>query len=420
MLDLELESQVLAAMIENKDCLDEGMIIVKKEFFYDSFYKAVFENLKSMYQENKHIDIITVHNQLGDLAKGHGISWMALKDALFSKKTFGYCVEKLNNLYLSRRLYELSQETISSIENGGEIKNIMANNEAKLYALSMQNDNAINIISPTQQAEQMLDTIMSRMEQKSNGGIKTSYGKLNLALNGGFLPGQLVILAAQTGKGKSAFAMNLMRDIAIIQKIPALYINTEMSKEQMDCRWATILTFDEKITHSKVAGGQLNDAEIQTVIQAMDKMHNSGFYSVNIPDLNINNLISTSRRFKAKVDAKVIVVDYVGRMDTTDSKLQEWQVFRQIAKRLKTLAQELQLTVIMLAQITEGEKLEGAKSMKNECDLYGYLRESTESELSDNGRKFNYRLVLDKNRDGQRLKIPLEFIGEKLTFRQEI
>ena len=415
--NINLEEQVLAAMLSDKDCIDEGMALLKDHHFGDKFNQLVFGRIRSMYEQDKFIDATTVYSELGELAKGRGTAWMILKDAFFSKGTFGYSVAGLEDARKKRVAVTMAQEIIKRAENGEEIASILQDAEATLYALEA-NEEATAIVTPQEQAASMLDTLAARMDKKSNGGIKTTYIRLNYATNGGFLPGQLIIFASKTGKGKTALAMNLMRDVSIIQKQPALYINTEMGKEQLDCRWMAILTDDEAITHSKIASGLLEEKEFNTVVGNIDRMHNSGFYSVTMPSLTISSLISTARRFKAKTKLKVLVVDYVGRMETTDGKLQEWQVFKTIAKRLKTLAQELDVAVIMLAQLSDEEKLEGAKAMKNEADLFGILREMTTEEMAK-FMGYNYFLVLDKNRDGKRIKIPLEFIGEKLTFRGE-
>ena len=79
------------------------------------------------------------------------------------------------------------------------------------------------------------------------------------------------------------------------------------------------------------------------------------------------------------------MVDYVGRLDTFDPQLKEHQVLKAVAKRLKTVAQELKLTVIMLAQLNDELKLAGAKAMRNEADLYAYLREMTPDEINEHG-----------------------------------
>ena len=69
--------------------------------------------------------------------------------------------------------------------------------------------------------------------------LYTSFNNLNYA-TGGFEKGDLVIMSAETGGGKSAFAMNICRDMGIMQKRPVFYLNSEMSKEQMALRWSAI------------------------------------------------------------------------------------------------------------------------------------------------------------------------------------
>jgi replicative DNA helicase len=170
------------------------------------------------------------------------------------------------------------------------------------------------------------------------------------------------------------------------------------------------------IFHSKIASGKLDDKEVSQVMKAFDVMNNSGFYSVTEPALTMQKLVSICRRYASQKKCRVIVVDYIGRMDTLDAKLQEWQVLKTAAKRLKTLAQELKATVIMLAQVNDDEKLEGARAMKNECDLYGYLRPLYADELATLA-EFNYCLSIEKNRSGPTRKIPLKFYSEILTFR---
>ena len=418
LINANTEAQVLAAMINDRECLDTGMALLRPDHFGDMLYRNIFIRMQAMYSAGKHIDTITVYEEAKDLARGQGTAWLMVKDATWSGGTFTYWTTRLTDLAQKRKLAHLARQIVIKIENDDPAAEILTDTESQLYAIGA-NSEAAPIVTPKDHAIKMLDTLAARMDKRSNGGICTSYVKLNYALNGGLLPGQLIIFAAQTGKGKTAFALNLMRDIAVVQKKAALYVNTEMGDEQIACRWMTILTDNPAITHTKIATGQLSPEEQRIVMESMERMHVSGFHSITIPDLTINTLVSTARRFKAQKELTVLVVDYVGRMDTTDPKMQEWQVYKSIAKRLKTLAQEQQIAVIMLAQVTEDEKLEGARAMKNECDLFGYLRDATAEELTKSGNRFNYVLALDKNRDGRRMKIPLQFNGEKMRFKGE-
>lgn len=416
MIDLNIESQTIAGMLNNQECLDIGVADLKDEWIYDNFYREVFKTIKSMYSDSKPVTATSVYKELGDIAKQKGTSWLILKDAFFRKSDLEYNIQKLNELYKTRELVKMSENVIRRAEQKENVRELLKDMENSLYSLTVSAGQE-KVVSPKECANRMLNTLEKRIEKKTDKAISTSYEMLNYAVNGGFRPeqGQLIILAAKTGKGKTAYAMNLMRDIAVVQKEPSLYINTEMSDEQIDCRWMTILTPDIDITHSKIATGDLTNIEQSKVMGSMEKIYQSGFHCINVPDLNMTKLISIAKRFKAQNKMKVMVVDYIGRMDTTDIKMPEHLVLKNIAKKMKTLAQELKITIIMLAQLNEDEKLEGAKSMKNEADLFAYLREAQGNELLEIA-PYNYFLVIDKNRDGKSMKLRLKFIGEKLTF----
>lgn len=410
MIDLELEQTILGTMCQAEECLTNGMARLKEEFFHDSFHRAIFKLIAGMYEKDMHVSVVTVATEGKKLFAKNNISWLAIRESFISSASFDSLIDKLIKQYQLRKMERIAVDIADRVKKGSDPDDIIKAVESKMY--TVLGDSKLNIVTPKEHAMRMLDTMGKRMDMQHNGGIYTAYGELNKALNGGFERGQLIILAAQTGKGKTAFAMNLMRDIAIRQRIPALYINTEMAEEQMDIRWMSMLG---GVDHYSVATGQIDAKQQNNIMTIINSMHTGGFYSVTEPDLTMNKLISICRRFTAQKKCRFIVVDYIGRMDTLDPKLKEWEVLKLAAKKLKTLAQQLGVTMLMLAQVNEAEKLEGARSMKNECDLYGYLRPLTEKEVSAIPG-FNYCLDIEKNRSGPTRKIPLIFAGEVLTF----
>lgn len=144
-------------------------------------------------------------------------------------------------------------------------------------------------------------------------------------------------------------------------------------------------------------------------------MRESGFYSYPCPNLTPEKTISIARKFKAQKNIDIMIVDYVGRMDKIDPKLQEWQILEQIVKTQKLLAQNLNIAVMCLVQLNPDGSLQGAKRMKNECDLMLKLSPISKNELEENEelRKYlnpNYYIFIDKNRDGRSgVSIPINF-----------
>jgi replicative DNA helicase len=420
MICLEIESKVLNAMCCFDDCLNDGMSNIKVDYFSDCMNKKIFETIKVMYSADKSITLMTVYEEMKNILTKNHTKWMMIDQCFCSSSEFEYLTSRLAESCKKRKINNLALYMTNSIVDDVNSTDIIKYVQDNIYSIDYEKED-VKIITPNERATSIMTTISERMENKSSGGITTSYAKLNKAINGGFQPSELIILAAETGKGKTAMAMNIARDIAIIQKYPTLYINTEMNEKQWDTRLATILTRDHaNITYSKIATGELAQGEFDTIVDYLTVMSNSEFYSVTMPELDIDGVISVTNRFKSQKDIKVLIVDYVGRMETNDKKLKEYQVMKGIAKRLKTLAQKLEITIILLAQLNGEEKLEGAKSMENEADLFFHLQEMNEGNIKEYNGKWNYYMVINKNRNGPKGRLLLNFNGSKMLFKGEV
>jgi len=278
-------------------------------------------------------------------------------------------------------------------------------------------DRLDELATPQQQAARMLETLEEVLDtdRRNARHIYTSCISLNTA-TGGFEAGDLVIISGETGGGKSAFAMNCVRDIAITQNKPVLFINTEMSQKQIDLRWAALITDNYEITNTNLRNGQLTDAQLSEVMTAVGDMARSEFYLATIPDLSVAKLLATIRRFVAKHHIKAVVIDYVGRIDTMNSDKDEWRQLKSAAQKLKTLAQKLGLVIFMVAQQNSEGQLAGSKQMEYEADLHLKVRPLTEKESAKTPDYFNYALDIRKSRSSKKGVTPCRFIGDKLKF----
>ncbi|MGE5404877.1 MAG: replicative DNA helicase, partial [Candidatus Saccharibacteria bacterium] len=253
-------------------------------------------------------------------------------------------------------------------------------------------------------------------------GLPTGFDSLdNITL--GYKAGDLIIVGAQTGHGKTAFALHTAAAVAVKDKSNILYLNTEMSRTQIALRWGSILSH---IEHEKIRKGDLTSREFSEVVQAYAKLRESGFYSYPCPNLTPEKTISIARKFKAQKDIKMMILDYVGRMDKMTANFSEWQILEQIVKTQKMLAQNLGMAVMCLVQLNDDGSLQGARRMKNECDLMLKLVPVSKDELAEREelRKFkdvNYRIVVDKNRDGRSgIDILINFDKTRQTMRDAI
>lgn len=250
---------------------------------------------------------------------------------------------------------------------------------------------------------------------------------------GGFHAGELVIVSAKSGKGKSAFSMNVAIEAGVKQKIPTLYINSEMDAETLSARY---LSYMCKIDSRKYLNGEYRDEEaddkyykpvMDAIVDASAKYTNGKLLFATIPDLQLSNIETIVRKDYTERQTKLIVVDYIGRMDITKSTgvkdLQEWQIMRLAANRLKTLAQKYHACVIMVAQLTDEGTLQGAKAMKNEADLWLSINRLKDADDSYKGKNlanifpFNTIITIEKARSvADNTKLAFRYEGAMMTF----
>ena len=270
-------------------------------------------------------------------------------------------------------------------------------------------------ISPQEMSDTCVLSLRDRYEEgrREKKVIRTEFKSINYA-TGGLEKGDLIILSAETGGGKSAFAMNLAYQIGIVQKRPVLYLNSEMSADQMALRWNSIISH---ISHSKIRRGELTEEEFYYIISKSDEMTKGKLHTLTIPDLQVKKYFSETRRAVKKYGIEMLVVDYIGRMDMTNAPSKEdWQILKSAAQKLKTLAQDLGIIVVMIAQLNERGKLAQSSYMSHEADLWINLTRIEEDNLNK-FYPFNMLLQLKKARNASTNK-PLFFFfdGDTLSF----
>jgi len=417
LVDLESERRVLSGMLNSEEARIEAYDALKEEDFYYPLHRLVFSLICQLYKrdvkptfaellkEAQTLNLFRQQQEISELAyiaehfiEGENISyWLArVKDRSRLRKFES----------LLRRYHQMIRENQHSVE-----EMLMGAEEELTNLTALENDNQVD--SPVQLAHLGYQEVERRylrfkeIKEVNKGivpldGLPTGFESLN-NVTLGYKPGDLIILGAQTGHGKTAFALHTAKAVTIEHKANMLYLNTEMSRVQIALRWGSILS---QVEHEKIRSGDLTTREFSEVLQAYSRLSNSGFYSYPCPNLTPEKIVSIARKFKAQHDIKMLILDYVGRMDKMTPNYAEWQVLEQIVKTQKMLAQNLNLAVMCLVQLNEDGTLQGARRMKNECDLMLKLIPVSREELEEKEqlRKFkdvNYRLVVDKNRDGR-------------------
>ena len=283
-------------------------------------------------------------------------------------------IKSLKRTKKLRGLRDLATNINAAIEKGYTPEKIYESIERSVMD-GTQETMKRTLLTPKDMAKLMIESVADRMdeEKRKKNVMYTSFKTLNY-YSGGFERGNMIILSAGSGVGKSAFSMNLSHDIAYGDGKTVLYINSELTDDQQALRYAALLT---GIPHNELRNG-MNDGDgtkFGSVLDAAEIFKNKNIYTATIPDLQIANVVSEIRRMVEFYGVDMVVVDYIGRMDSSNADRQEWQIMEQAARTLKTAAVRFNIVVIMVAQLSSnGESLAKGASMKNECDLWLNLK----------------------------------------------
>lgn len=415
MLTGMVEDKSIVLMLNSADRLADGMGILNEDHYFDPVNKQVFGVMKAMYDDGKPVTPITIAESCRTIS---GFNLQRVLAATFATESeFSVVCEQLEDIRQGRQAYQKLRDGLNDLKEMPTIKVIDSVIEG-LFGISEQQQ-ADEIISGQELANRALTHIEKRMDKEKKVGIYTQWPKLNRMI-GAFEPGDLVIVSGPTGSGKSAFCQNIFKHMSVVAQIPGLYVNSEMSEEQMSLRWAAMLS--QKVTHSKLRSGELEDGDLNDIAVGLERLYLSKFACVTVPDLAIDRVSSIVRRYKKTNGVQAVAVDYIGRMDTLQAKLREDQVLLNAAKRLKTLAQQTSTVMFMVAQVRSDGKLQSASYMENEADLHLRLEPMDEDEVEQMRSKvqpWNYRLHIAKGRNCQKGWTFFQFQGEKLTFNGE-
>lgn len=429
--DAESERRVLSSMLHSEDACIEAHTSLLTADFYNPKHATIFELLCSLYEREirpTFVELIKEAHSLGLLTNPKDVDELKyILEHYIDDENINYWVKKVKDksrlrrfeLFLRKSYQRLAEQTETEVEQ------VLMEAEEELTNLTaLEIDDRVD--TPLDVAKLGYDEVERRflrfkeIKEKHKGvlpldGLPTGFDNLN-HITLGYKPGDLIILGAQTGHGKTAFALHTAKATAVETGKNILYLNTEMSREQVALRWGSILS---GIEHDRIRTGDINETELSLIFSGYSRLRESGFYSYPCPNLTPEKTISIARKFKAQKNIDMMIVDYVGRMEKHDTKLQEWQILEQIVKTQKLLAQNLNIAVMCLVQLNPDGSLQGAKRMKNECDLMLKLHPIPREELEENEelKKYlnpNYYILIEKNRDGRSgVRIPINFDMQK-------
>jgi len=428
-------------MLHSETACIQALDRVEEDDFADPFSRNTFLLIKSLYQRSirpTYVEIIKEGHHLGFLQNSADMEQLRyITEHYIDEENIHYWIGEVKNASKGKAMQKLLIKYSRELKSEQpDITSIIREASGELFSLVMDTEE-MKTLSGKDLAEYGKKLIKERVDAYRKAKDDEKFpGKLPLEgvptglptlddLSLGYKPGDLIILAAQTGHGKTAFAINTSNAVCVVANKPLYYLNTEMSNKQLVYRWGSVLSGE--ITQM-LRNGSLSNEQLNKVLASFDALAEAGFYTDAVSNLTPYKADIQIRKQRMQHQIEMVIIDYVGRMQKIQKGLDEWQVLEQIVKSMKELAQNQEIAIMILAQLNDDGTLQGAKRMKNECDMMFRLvpivdREKISAEEQKNAiRKqnnknyedFNYRLYTDKARDFETGKsIPIIFDMER-------
>ncbi len=366
------EISVIGGMLLGSNAVSVVMPILTKESFYDPRHSSIYEVIGLLYQDSKAVDIITLAEELRRLDKldqAGGFDYlMEINSQVPTSANIESHAYIIQEKFLKRELIRISSEIITSAYQDSETAmHEIDKAESQIFKLAELkfSKGYSEIGKSVMKAFENISALRSKGDQ-GLAGVPSGLRRLDHLL-GGFQNSDLIILAARPSMGKTALALNFARNAAVNFNFPVAFFSLEMSELQLVLR---LLSAETGIDQEKLRSGALNNTEMATLHQGVERLKNCKFFIDDTPMLSILEMRAKCRRLKAEHDVKLIIVDYLQLLHSPSAESREREISI-ISSSLKQIAKELNIPIVALAQLNRGVEARGDKR-----PLLSDLRES--------------------------------------------
>ena len=431
---VEAEQAVLGSVIIDPKCLNEIAVQMKTEYFYIPQHREIYSAMSAMYELSQTIDFVSLLAKLKsdgvyDEAGGKAYLTQLVQTVPSAANVLTY-VAIIRERYYARALMTAAQDIIKDVnENEMDSGRLLDNAEQRIFEIRQGREiSGLTHIKSVIENE-TYDRLSKMADPETRAdyiGIPCGIGDLDKMITG-LNKSDLIILGARPGMGKTSFALNIVRNVAVNTGKTVCFFSLEMTRDQLAQR---MLSSEAGIKSEKLRTGELDDDEWTRLAQAGDSLSKANIYFDETSSITVPEMKAKLRRMK-QVD--LVVIDYLGLMKSarpTENRVQE---VSEITRNLKIMAKDLKVPVIACAQLSRGTETKGKShrpalsdlresgSIEQDADIVLFLyRESyydnEKADDEDRSDETRAECIVAKNRHGEIGTVDLHWDGQFTRF----
>jgi len=346
------ERAVLGSLIVYYPESDFILNILKPEDFYDERNRIVYETIIEIINEGHKINAQTIKLYLekkGKLEEIGGLAYiLELIEESLPVDALEPIVKDLKDKAVARGLIELAKRIIVKAKKIKDVNQLIEEAESEIFRLN--EERSVSEYYPISEVIQQVLNIINDLAKKDSliTGIPSGFYDLD-RLTTGFHEGDLVIIAARPAMGKTSFALSILHNVSVVERLPSAFFSLEMSKEQIGMR---LLSLESSIPLKNIRSGFIAEKDLEKLTEVAMDIAKAPIYIDDTPSISILELRAKARRLKREKDIKLIVIDYLQLMRSHRRTENRQQEVAEISRGLKALAKELNIPVLALAQLS--------------------------------------------------------------------
>ena len=384
----EAEMSVLGITFIDNNLVEKICEEVNSDMFYDEKNKFLFEAITELHNNNIPIDLNMVKDELDKkkrLNQIGGISYITeVIDSVITTANLEYYIDILKENYTRRNVIDVATQIVTEAYDEENLTTILDDAERNILNVVRVRkvDDFLPITEVLRRAQLKLEELAKN--KKLITGLETGFYDFD-RITTGFQPGELIILAARPGMGKTALALNMASYAATTTNKAIAVFNLEMPADQLVNR---IISAMGGIDAYKLQTGQLQERDWKKYNEAMNELSKTHLYIQDNSVVTVSEIKAKCRRLASMPEGLgLVVIDYLQLVTTGNKKVESRQVeVSEISRSLKTMALELGVPVMALSQLSRS-----AEKRESNMPMLADLRESGSIEQDADIVAFHYR-----------------------------
>ncbi|WP_294502825.1 replicative DNA helicase [uncultured Victivallis sp.] len=436
--DPSVERAVLAAMLrEPNPCVDVAIEHFRSpEVFYSHVHREIYQVILELHADpGMTVDIISVAHRLKTLGKleavGGEVFLAELDGSIATTVNIESWCQILQKYATLRKMIDVCSESLlKCYDPDADAGRLVEQIETDIYKVRGDQDKHSNVEVQDIIADEFR-TLMKIYNGEIEVGIPTGFAQLD-SYTGGLKPGEMFVLAARPSIGKTSLALNLIRNLVLPTRSPhprkVAFFSLEMTAAQIARR---LLCTEAGLSESVFWNKSFLDSDLTKMTNAVSTFQKAKLFIDDTGGLTIAELRAKARRLKMKEGIECVVIDYLQLMHSDGRADSRQQEVAEISSGIKTLAKDLNIPVLVLAQLNrEVDKTAGAGArpklahlresgtIEQDADIVTFLHRNRDDakEISSADQSVDAEWIIEKNRNGRTGVLKLLFFPTKMEF----